>query len=296
VHSARPRHGGALLVAAGAFATALATAGTVAASGPASAREPGSLTLQQPAPRAQGGLTAEQRRRADQIISAFENSTTQIQYGYAENLHDGRGVTSGRAGFCTGTGDAVIVVEKYTQRKPGNSLAGFLPELRRLAAAGSDDTSRLPEPDYITAWGEEARDRTFRDVQDEVVDDLYFNPAMRHADRAGLRTALARAQIYDAAIQHGDGEDPDSVGALVRRTNARAGGSPAAGIDERAWLSAFFEVRVADLRNPANEETRDEWAASVDRVYSMQRIARTGNYDLDGPIRFSVYGDEFVID
>jgi chitosanase len=250
----------------------------------------------QPAARAQGGLTADQRRRADQIISAFENSTTQIQYGYAGNLHDGRGVTAGRAGFCTGTGDALLVVERYTGRKPGNLLARFLPELRRLARSGSDDTSRLPEADYIAAWDEETRDGAFRDVQDEVVDELYFNPAMRHADRAGLRTALARAQVYDATIQHGDGRDPDSVGALLRRAAAAARGTPAAGVGERVWLRAFFDVRVADLLDPANEETREDWAASVDRVHSMRRIADTGNHGLTGPIRFSVYGDEFVID
>src|SRR5262245_33374802 len=49
------------------------------------------------------GLDADQRRRVDQLISAFENSTTEIQYDYAENIDDGRGVTAGRAGFTTAT-------------------------------------------------------------------------------------------------------------------------------------------------------------------------------------------------
>ena len=31
-------------------------------------------------------LDDDQRRRADQLVSAFENSTTEAQYGYAEDL------------------------------------------------------------------------------------------------------------------------------------------------------------------------------------------------------------------
>jgi chitosanase len=259
----------------------------------AAAAKPGATAAP---PAATRGLTAEQRRRADQLVSAFENSTTQIQYGYAENLHDGRGVTSGRAGFCTGTGDAVVVVERYTARVPGNPLARFLPELRRLANEESSDTSRLPEAAYVKAWKQAAGDQVFRQVQDQVVDEMYFNPAMRHADQAGLTTALARAELYDAIIQHGDGSDPDGIGALLRRTRSKAGGTPATGVDERTWLGSFFEVRIADLQNPANSDSRDEWAESVDRVRSVQRIARTGNYDLHGPITFTAFGDRFTID
>ena len=46
-------------------------------------------------------LNAEQRSRADQLVSIFENGTPLIQYDYAENLDDGRGVTVGQVGFTT---------------------------------------------------------------------------------------------------------------------------------------------------------------------------------------------------
>jgi hypothetical protein len=41
---------------------------------------------------------------ADQMVSVFENETTSLQYGYIENLNDGRGYTAGRAGFVTRDG------------------------------------------------------------------------------------------------------------------------------------------------------------------------------------------------
>src|SRR5262245_25810326 len=42
-----------------------------------------------------GGLDRAQKRRADRLISIFENSTPVIQYAYIENIRDGRGYTAG---------------------------------------------------------------------------------------------------------------------------------------------------------------------------------------------------------
>lgn len=240
------------------------------------------------------GLSSAQRRRADQLVSAFENSTTDIRYDYAENLGDGRGVTAGRAGFTTATCDALAVIEIYTERVAENELARFTDELERLCDENNDDTTGLPESDYIAAWRVAAEDERFRSAQDAVVDREYYDPAMEAADDNGVRTALARAQLYDAAIQHGAGDDPDGLYALIDRTNERVGSPEEAG--EQDWLDAFFDVRIETLNDPANAETAEAWRESVDRVECMRRIAETYGHELDGPITFSVYGDEFSID
>ncbi|UNO38437.1 chitosanase [Streptomyces sp. MST-110588] len=237
-------------------------------------------------------LTADQRRRADQLVSVFENGTPEIQYGYAENLDDGRGVTAGRAGFTTGDGDALKVIRAYTRQAPGNPLARFVPALEQQAH-GDPDTGGLPEADYIAAWKQAAKDPRFRHVQDEQVDDRYYKPAMREADRLGLRTALARAELYDAAIQHGTGSDDDALPALVKRTSAKAGTPSEAG--EKDWLDAFFDVRTSDLTHPENPDTAKEWRDSVDGVAALRRIARTGNYDLDGPFTVTAFGSRHTI-
>ncbi|MFJ9608080.1 chitosanase [Kitasatospora sp. NPDC101176] len=244
-------------------------------------------------PLAAGGLTADQRRRADQLISIFENSTTEIQYGYAENIDDGRGVTAGRAGFTTNDGDALKVVRAYTAVSPDNPLARFIPELERLASAGSGDTSGLPEAEYVAAWKRSAEDAVFRQVQDDQVEQRYFTPAMDQADRLGLTTALARAELYDASVQHGNGGEYDALPALIARTGAKAGSPAVAG--EAAWLEAFFEVRIDDLTNPANSSTAGEWRKSVDRVECLRRIAATGNVDLDGPLAVTAFGSAYTV-
>jgi chitosanase len=241
-----------------------------------------------------GGLTAEQRRRADQLISVFENSTTELQYAYAEDLGDGRGITSGRAGFTTATCDAAEVIRHYDEDEPDNGLTGFLPELDRLCEDGSDDTSGLPADAYVAAWADAAADPAFRAAQDAVVDDEYFLPAMAIADDLGVEAPLARAQLYDAGIQHGIGEDPDGLPAIVQRTNDAAGTPEEAG--EAAWLDELLRQRIATLEDPSDEATAEAWGESVSRVQCFQAIAATGNLDLDGPIECTVYGDDFTID
>ena len=235
-----------------------------------------------------------QRRRADQLVSAFENSTIEVQYGYAENLGDGRGVTAGRAGFTTSTCDALAVIEVYTDDVGDNVLSAFVPELERLCDDGSDETDGLPEDDYIAAWDAAANDPAFRGAQDALVDRDYYVPAMEAADDLGLETALARAELFDTSLQHGPGDDPDGLYALIERTNDAVGRPAAAG--EPAWLDAFFDVRIDDLTNPADADTAEDWRQSTDRVECMRRIAASGNYDLAGPLTFSVYGDEFTIE
>ncbi len=229
-------------------------------------------------------LTPAQRQRADALISVFENDTPTLQYGYAERLGDGRGITAGRAGFTTGTGDAYLVVARYASAHPGAAISGFLPELRRLlTAADPSDTRRLSG--FEAAWAQAADDDAFRADQDAIVDSLYYRPAIRHARTAGVTLPLAVTELYDAIIQHGEGDDPDGLAALIARTNAAAHGTPATGVDERAWLRTFLRVRRATLLNAHDPATRAEWRESVDRVDIVATLEREGNVTLDGPLR-----------
>src|SRR5690349_2974768 len=71
-------------------------------------------------------LAPEPKRLAEALTSLFENGTTEIDYAYAEALGDGRGITAGRAGFTSATGDLLLVVQRYTAAVPGNGLAAYL--------------------------------------------------------------------------------------------------------------------------------------------------------------------------
>lgn len=248
------------------------------------------------------GLTAEQKRVVEQITSTFENSTTTLQYAFCQNIGDGRGYTAGRAGFCTGTGDFLEVVERYTAAKPTNALAKYLPRLREIAAEFADGGYADPVGDVdgldgiAAAWKSAAtNDSAFRAAQDAEVDATYYTPAMNRAKTLGLTTPLAKGQLYDAIIQHGDGSDHDGLAAMISRANAKSGGTPATGVSETVWLKNFLAVRRATLLNATDPATREAWADSVSRVDVYSTLLAKGNTGLTGSITFTVYGDTFTV-
>jgi chitosanase len=240
------------------------------------------------------GLDAAQKHRAEQLVSIFENGIPQIQYGYAEALGDGRGITAGRAGFTTGTGDALMVLERYAALSPEAPIVAYLPELERLAPAEDGDTSGLDG--FIEAWGAAAEDPLFLRAQDEVHDELYYNPASGYADEVGLEMPLSRAAIYDAILMHGDGDDPDGLWAMMDRASEEVGGYPSDGVDEAEWLRAFLMVRHAVLEHATDPDTREEWAEAADRAMVWLALLDAGNFDLDGPIRMTLGDYEIDIE
>jgi chitosanase len=182
-------------------------------------------------------FTEDQRMLADQIISVFENNWPEIDYAYAENLDDGRGITAGRAGFTSATGDMLIIVERYTEIEPNNPLAVYLPRLRELADEESGSVEGLEGLE--DAWRTAAEDPVFCEIQDEVVDEEYYWPAVDHADDLGMTFPLSLLNLYDACIQHGDGDDPDGLPAMIDTVNARLGGTPGAtSTSSTGWTSS----------------------------------------------------------
>ncbi|MEU5658572.1 chitosanase [Streptomyces sp. NPDC047737] len=226
---------------------------------------------------------------AMQLVSSAENSTLDWkgQYGYIEDIGDGRGYTAGIIGFCSGTGDMLKVVERYAAKRPGNALEAFLPALR--AVRGSDSHAGLGAA-FTEAWQEAAADREFRAAQDAERDEAYFDPAVERARADGL-SALGQFIYYDAYVMHGYGDTPGTVGFRTIRAHAvAAADTPSEGGDEEAYLNAFLDARVAAIRKePSHSDTS--------RVETEQRVfVDQGRLQLETPLVWKVYGESFRID
>jgi chitosanase len=229
------------------------------------------------------GLTAGQRHRVDALISEFENSTQEIQYCYIEALDDGRGYTAGRAGFTSATADLLEVAERYTREVGANPLEELLPRLRELAQnedGSLEGLERLPQ-----AWADTCEDPRQRAIQDEIVDEYYYRPAVKRWRRYGLKRPLSLGAIYDAEIQHGGGNDPDGVPAMLRRAAKRARGTPRRGVSEKRFLRAFIRVRRATLAHAHDPDTRAAWAQTVGRADAWSYLLRTGQWRLASPVK-----------
>lgn len=229
------------------------------------------------------GMTKDSKDVAEKLTSLFENSTFDLKYDYAEHLDDGRGITAGRAGFTTGTGDLYEVVKKYTSEKPNNPLAKYLPRLKVLAETESSSVKGLNG--LIENWAKAAKDPDFRKVQDNVVDEMYYKPAMEHVEKLGLKTPVAKAFVYDTIIQHGNGNDADGLPALINQTNKKMHGSPKTGVNEKKWLETFIAVRKSDLAHAHDPETRKVWSESTGRCDAFSSIIKDGNYELNKPVK-----------
>lgn len=221
---------------------------------------------------------------AMRLVSSAENSTLhwRRQYAYLEDIGDGRGWTGGIIGFTSGTGDMLTLVRRYSRRHPGNPLARFLPALARVDGSAS---RRGLGPAYARAWRRAARTPGFRRAQDAERDRVYFDPAVRRAERDGLQ-ALGQFAYYDALVMHGPGGAPSSFGGIRRAARQRAL-PPARGGSETAYLEAFLDARVAVMRG-------EEAHADTSRIDTAQRrFLREGNLTLRPPLTWHVYGDRF---
>ena len=233
------------------------------------------------------GLDRPDRKEiAMQLVSSAENSTLEWrkQYRYLEDIDDGRGYTGGLIGFCSGTGDMLELVRRYTRAHPDNPLARFLPALRRVN--GTDSHAGLGGP-FVRAWHRAARTHGFRRAQDAERDRVYFDPAVRRAKRDGLRT-LGQFIYYDAMVMHGPGSDRLSFGG-IRRAAMRRVATPAEGGSEVRYLDAFLDVRRRVMRSEeAHEDT-----SRIDTA--QRRFLRERNLDLRPPLTWHVYGDRYHI-
>ncbi len=260
-------------LAAALAAAAVAGCGSIGDGGPASAPAPGAVDgLRDPA----------KKELAMQLVSSAENSSLdwREQYGYIEDIGDGRGYTAGIIGFTSGTGDLLKLVRAYAEVRPDAPLAGYLPALEQVD--GSDSHDGL-DPGFTAAWSDAAEDPAFRAAQDAERDREYFDPAVDRATADGLRT-LGQFIYYDAYVMHGESGFDDI------RADARShAGTPAEGGDERAYLDAFLDAREAAMREEAAHE-------DTTRVSTAQRVfLHEGDFELDPPLHWSVYGDRYEV-
>jgi chitosanase len=217
--------------------------------------------------------------RIKAISNVFEVGRPQADYGYVENLEDGRGYTVTNYGFCTGTGEVGAVMQRCAVADPATPLIRFLP---LMPPAGSADNDL---PGFADLWRREAStsDRLAAACEAEA-NELFFYPAMASAKAANIRSPIGQAVFYDTWLQHGADADPDSLHAIYSRTVGLIGAPPQC--SETDFIHTFLKVRRTVLLNPANAETRSVWRESVSRIDALLNLL-DHNPSLIPPIRVS---------
>lgn len=245
------------------------------------------------------------KEMALQITSTAENSTTDwsSSYAYLEDVHDGRGYTGGLVGFTSATGDMLDLVRRYAAVRPDNPLVPYLPGLQACADFGdtvgdaeygvygggaSDEAARWLGPPFRNAWVDAAhRDPLFREVQRDLRDVMYWEPAHAAAAADGVGP-LGVALYYDTSVNHGPGVPGSGDGSFDDIRSRVVGPPPSRGGDEPTWLRAWL-ARRAEVLTDWGDNPRDG------RIALFRGLLASGNLGLTTPFTWSVYGDAFTI-
>ncbi len=222
-----------------------------------------------------------------QMTAILENSVSQLQFNYAENINDGRGITFGCIGFCTGTYDGNVLIKYYTTLNQSNTLAKYIPSLDAIdavphtAAGGDGNPSVVGLSGFITDV-QNCNDPLFTQAQLYELDQFYWNPAVSMWNTIGAKNALTLAFIYDMSIRHG----ANGAQNIINQASLALGGTPKTGIDENTFLSKMFTIRDAALKS--------ENLGDVDRDAGYKTLLASGNVDLNTPFTFTAYSTPFI--
>ncbi|MFD1455115.1 chitosanase [Levilactobacillus lanxiensis] len=228
--------------------------------------------------------TGQLRATTFALVASAENSTTdyQRQYGYIEDIGDGRGYTAGIIGFTSATGDLRQVVQRYSRLQTHhNGLKRYLPALRRVNGTASHAGLG---PKFVKAWRRAAKDPQMARAQDAILNRQYLKPVLRAAKQDNL-SPLGQYIYYDAIVVHGPGADRNSFGGIRRRAQKLAK-TPRQGGNQAQYLRAFLKVRTGVMR----EEKAHK---DLSRLNVQRRFIKDENYQLKRPLHWQMYGDSY---
>lgn len=224
-----------------------------------------------------------QRQKIDMLVSMGENDNTVLDYGSCADIGDGRGFTIGQVGFCTGTGDFIVVAACYDDRKPGNALSKYWKALAAINDAFASTGQNQADTSGLTALGDfcgdvatAAKDPLFVQCQDDVGDAFYMASALQHAQDRGFEGLLTLGFLYDTELNFGEGDESNGLGGtatVMKRADADYGaGLPASfkGLpwEESRWLGFMIQERAVEM---SGDKT---WKSDVDQNATWEAARR----------------------
>lgn len=226
------------------------------------------------------------------LTNIAENSQQHFAYNFAENIHDGRGITFGIIGFTSGTYDGTELIKEIKSLDSKNELDSYLPAFESIDKSphhnGKTDNTKGLE-NFVRDFNSHGNDQKVKEAQLDKLKELYWNPAWEKAIEVGAKYALTIAQLYDICVNHGaDGDNKDKgLKQLVEETIDAVG--KIGHVDEKIWLNKLYDVRYNYMKSDPT------WAEALDRVNMHRRIFESGNLNLNTPLYVKCYGDSYTI-
>ncbi|KAJ2770890.1 hypothetical protein IWQ57_002457, partial [Coemansia nantahalensis] len=185
-------------------------------------------------------------------------------------------------------------------RSMGGDSGQFDTLLRALEDYGSSNSGEVAGlGDFCDAWkaAAAAQPDTFVKAQKSAVDKMYGAVATRLAQDRGIRLSITKAALLDIAIVNGVGDGMNSIGAIVKRTDAavvpadnnisgskiRVNGKE---VDEITWLETLMTKWVE--ANPSAQ-----WRVDL---FQMLLDDRRYSFDMKEPYTVKGYAGSIIFD
>ncbi len=232
------------------------------------------------------GITINQRSTAEQIISIFEHSTTNFNYGYTEFLDydkGERGLTVGRI-FVTGTNEDEFSAEEgyhaYDVIETYKNLGGTNKKIINIAKTKYISFNKKLK-DIKEQWETMGEDEIFKNAQDEIFYKIAYKPAIDKMHELGAKLPLTLLALLDAYVLQGEGgedgvlqmiEDLDTYTYRWKRSKTKFSNLE----EEKEWLENFLYTRDYII---SQEEY--SYGNSKFRIYTILNLFYDEEYYLD---------------
>ncbi len=203
-------------------------------------------------------LTDLQKRTAQAIVNIFETGTVLGNYARVTVLPGDTGhLTYGKSQTTLTSGNLHNLIDRYCNHDEARLAAQLRPYLQRLHDQDTDLDNDLHLHNLLSAC---ADDPVMIETQDVFFDEVYWQTAVKRAQRQQLQTALGLCVVYDSTI-HG------SWDYMRRRTNQRQGHIDLLG--EKLWITSYVHTRrdwLANHRRSILRRTTYRMDAFIDMI------------------------------
>ncbi len=203
------------------------------------------------------------------IINVFETDSLKRNYSTIYIYRDGPGqIRQLTLGFgITEYGNMKRLIQVYLE-KNGTFDDDFAPYVNKIGKTPLVDNTA-----FRTLLNRAAKeDQKFRDAEDEIFDEKYWNPAVAWAQKNGFTKPLSMMVILDSFIHSGS-----ILGFLRNRFNENV---PANGGSEEKWISEYIRVRRSWLASHSNKILRN----TVYRMDFFLNQLKNNNWTLKCPL------------
>lgn len=215
-------------------------------------------------------LNTTQKLACQAIVNIFETGRVQGRYDQVTLLTGDTGqLTYGRSQTTLTSGNLYLLIKAYCNAPAATFATSLAKYLDRLATV---DSSLNHDMEFRGLLRQAGNDPIMHVTQDAFFDRVYWEPAVKDKDNAGITAVLGVAVVFDSHI-HG------SWRLMYNRTIASAG--KLADLGEQAWISAYVKTRRDWLAKHPNELLHK----TVYRMDSFLALITEGKWNLDLPFR-----------